>query len=215
MAISLVDPATRRRRQLRLTGALPRIALARGRRGWVCAAADVLTAMGVRVEVRAPEVAWPRPGAGRLVVANRVGALDDLALRTAVPDVVEQPEGPSPTGRLGRFRAGPFRDAAASGRPVCPVAIRYRTEEGGDPATLLVGDGLGTAVRRAVAIHGLVIEVHLLSALGAETGDPCTLAILAEYAIAAGLEGMPNVRPPDTRRCTGSPTVGQQHRAVE
>src|SRR3954465_9330286 len=81
MAISLVDPATRRRRQLRLTGALPRITLARGRRGSGGAAARLLTAAGVRVEVRAPAVAWPRQGAGRLVVANRVGALDDLALR--------------------------------------------------------------------------------------------------------------------------------------
>jgi 1-acyl-sn-glycerol-3-phosphate acyltransferase len=48
----------------------------------------LLTALGVRVEVHAGAVGWPRAGAGhgpgQLVVANRVGWLDDLALLTVV-----------------------------------------------------------------------------------------------------------------------------------
>jgi 1-acyl-sn-glycerol-3-phosphate acyltransferase len=55
------------------------------RRRAVCGAARVLTRLGVRVEVRAPVVAWPRTGPGPLLVANTVTALDPLALLTAVP----------------------------------------------------------------------------------------------------------------------------------
>ncbi|WP_222194711.1 lysophospholipid acyltransferase family protein [Modestobacter italicus] len=94
-----VDPATRRRRWLRLTGALAGagatalqapLTSARGRRRiLVCAAARVLTAVGVRVEVHSSPTAWPRAGAGRgpgqLVVSNHVSWVDDLAMLTVVP----------------------------------------------------------------------------------------------------------------------------------
>jgi len=94
-----VDAATRRRRVLRVAGALAGVAgaslraplvSARGRRRLLtCGAARVLTAAGVRVEVTSSPVAWPRTGAGRgpglLVVSNSVSWLDDLALLTVVP----------------------------------------------------------------------------------------------------------------------------------
>ena len=94
-----VDAATRRRRWRRLAVALAGAGTAslrapassaRGRRRLVvCAAARVLTAVGVRVEVHSSPTAWPRAGAGRgpgqLVVSNHVSWVDDLAVLTVVP----------------------------------------------------------------------------------------------------------------------------------
>ncbi|WP_369139110.1 lysophospholipid acyltransferase family protein [Modestobacter versicolor] len=106
------DPALRRHRWRRLTGALAgagvaalRVPLtgARGRRRLVvCAAARLLTAAGVRVEVHASPVAWPvaGPRSGPLVVANSVSWLDALALRTVVPGVPVVPR--EQAGRLVR-----------------------------------------------------------------------------------------------------------------
>lgn len=99
--VPTVDAATRRRRWLRLSGALAGTGVAALRAPWtgargrrrlvVCAAARLLTAAGVRVEVTAPAVAWPRAGAGRgpghLVVGNHVSWIDDLAMLTVVPGV--------------------------------------------------------------------------------------------------------------------------------
>jgi len=96
-----VEPALRRHRWTRLAGALAGIGAAsvraplvsaRGRRRLVvCAAARVLTAVGVRVEVHASPSAWPRTGGphgpGHLVVSNHVSWVDDLALLTVVPGV--------------------------------------------------------------------------------------------------------------------------------
>ncbi len=92
-----VDPVLQRRRRRRLAGALAgtavasarvRLTGARGRRRLVvCAAARVLTAAGVRVEVHASPVGWPRSATGSLVVANHVSWLDGLALLTVVPGV--------------------------------------------------------------------------------------------------------------------------------
>jgi 1-acyl-sn-glycerol-3-phosphate acyltransferase len=60
------------------------------RRRAVCGAARMLTGLGVRIDVRAPAVAWPRTGrgTGALLVANSVSPLDPLVLLTAVPGVV-------------------------------------------------------------------------------------------------------------------------------
>ncbi|KGH46907.1 hypothetical protein IN07_09575 [Modestobacter caceresii] len=99
--VPTVDAATRRRRWLRLGVALAGTGVAALRAPWtgargrrrlvVCAAARVLTAAGVRVEVTAPSAAWPRAGAGRgpghLVVSNHVSWVDDLAMLTVVPGV--------------------------------------------------------------------------------------------------------------------------------
>ncbi|TYP89543.1 lysophospholipid acyltransferase family protein [Blastococcus xanthinilyticus] len=89
-----VDRATRRRRLLRLTGVLIgtavriRVMSRAGRRTQrriaVCAAAGVLTALGVRVEVVNPSAPWPRTGRGHLVVSDSGTWLDELALLVAV-----------------------------------------------------------------------------------------------------------------------------------
>jgi 1-acyl-sn-glycerol-3-phosphate acyltransferase len=95
--VPTVDAAAQRHRWRRLAGALAGTAAAaarapltrtRGRRRLVvCAAARLLTAAGVRVEVHASPVGWPRAGAGHLVVANHVSWLDGLALLTVVRGV--------------------------------------------------------------------------------------------------------------------------------
>jgi 1-acyl-sn-glycerol-3-phosphate acyltransferase len=96
-----VTPALARRRWRRLTGALIGAGLAslraplassRGRRRMVVrAAAQMLTAAGVRVEVHSSPVAWPRTGwaygPGHLVVSNSISWVDDLALLTVIPGV--------------------------------------------------------------------------------------------------------------------------------
>jgi 1-acyl-sn-glycerol-3-phosphate acyltransferase len=114
-----VTPDLQRHRWLQLAGALAGAGIAslrapltgaRGRRRLaVCAAARVLTAAGVRVEVHASPVAWPRTGAGygpgHLVVSNSVSWLDGLALLTVVPGVpvAERQIGAWPVlGRLAR-----------------------------------------------------------------------------------------------------------------
>ena len=159
-------PALRRRRAVALAAALAR-ATARppagdGRRHAVCPAARLLTAAGVRVVVRPPATPWPT--GGKLVVANRVSWVDDLALRTAVAavptdegavwpglptvpvdrvaevlaggrSVLVRPEAGSGCGaEPGRFRAEPFAAALAAGVPVCPVVVRAR--RGGRPTTV-------------------------------------------------------------------------------
>src|SRR4051812_28877623 len=122
------------------------------RRAEVCAAAELLTALGARVSVRLPAAPWPRPGSGRVVVADRLGALDELVLRTVVPDRVLRTDDADPTGA------------------VCPVEVRYRTEDGDDLTDPLGGGDLGTAIRRAVAVRGLVIDVRLLPTAGGTAG---------------------------------------------
>lgn len=115
--------ATRRRRRVRLAGAVALAAIRalpvpsssrRRRRALVCSGAQLLSALGVRVEVHAPAVAWPR-GAGRLVVSNHISWLDDLALLTAVPGVpvakAEVATWPV-VGRLLRRADGIFLDRA-------------------------------------------------------------------------------------------------------
>src|SRR4051794_25372877 len=126
----------------RVATSLPPSPSARRRqRRTVVWSARLLTALGVRVEVRMPVAAWPPPGTGRLVVANRLGWIDELALATVVPDarpvdagdvvmrlrqgetVLVHPEtttsGPGP----GRFRPALLQPAAETGLPLCPVAI--------------------------------------------------------------------------------------------
>ena len=148
-AVPLVDVGTRRRRSQRLAlvrahrGAKRLVPRTSRRRAEVCTAAGLLTALGARVVVRPPAAPWPRPGSGRVVVADRLRPLDELVLRTVVPDRVLRTDEADPSGT------------------VCPVAVRYRTEDGDDLTALLGGD-LGTAIRRALSIRGLVIEVHQL-----------------------------------------------------
>jgi hypothetical protein len=218
-AAPTVPAAVRRRRRLRLAAVLAGTAVrslraplssTRGRRRLlVCAAARVLTATGVRVEVRPCPTGWPRAGAGHLVVANSVCWVDELATLTAVPGlpvanptvvrvaellsagqtVTVRPEERTPAGAgLGRFRPTLLQAAVATGAPVCPVAVRYRAAGGGAVADELNGLPLARSLARVVAARGLVVELHLLPALDPAGADPRELATLAEYAIAAVTE---------------------------
>ena len=79
------EPAAPSFRRLRTAAVLAGAGLRPGtsRRAAVCGAARLLTALGVRVRVQAPLVAWPRvrPGSpGLLVVADSGSDLAHLAL---------------------------------------------------------------------------------------------------------------------------------------
>jgi hypothetical protein len=141
-----VPPATQRRRRLRLARTLvghsvrTRLLPATERRKQrlqVCGAADTLTALGVRVQVFQPAIPWPR--SGRFVISDHVGRLGDLAVSTAV------------------------RGATDDGTVICPVAVRYRVE--GRPGYLTEAE-VPRRTAGIVAMHGLVVEVHCLPAVG-------------------------------------------------
>jgi 1-acyl-sn-glycerol-3-phosphate acyltransferase len=101
--------------------------------------------------------------------------------------VTVRPEGPH-GARLGRFRPAFFQAAVDTGAPVCPVAVRYRTE-GGAPARPPSDGPLWRSVAQVVGTRGLVVEVHLLPALEPSGTGRRELAVLAEYAVATVLEG--------------------------
>jgi hypothetical protein len=129
---------------------------------------------------------------------------------------------------LGRFRPALFQAAVDAGATVCPVAIRYRLEPGGDPTAVagyLADDPILRSLRRVVAARGLVVELHLLPALDATGGNRRELAALSEYAVAAVTEARapvvaahprpvrvppPVVPPAHTGRSPEPPTVGRR-----
>ena len=147
-------PATQRRRKLRLARALagvsvrsallPRSATRSRQRLQVCRAADILTALEVRVQLIGGAVPWPR--LGRVIVSDHTGWLGDLALSTAAPG----------TPVLGRdsTRVLPVGSVA------CPVALRYRTAAG-----YLAAEDIPRTLAEITAATGLVVEVHRLPAL--------------------------------------------------
>jgi len=106
--------------------------------------------------------------------------------------VLVTPEGTTWCGAgMGKFRPAMFQAAIDAGAAVRPVAIRYRTEDGGPTsAAAFVGpDSLIRSLRRVITTRGLVVEVHSLPALPARTStDRRALALLAEYSIAAVTE---------------------------
>ena len=166
-ALPTVDPTIRRRRRLRLAAALaslrvrtalvPEASLRRRQRVQVCGAARILTALGVRVRVVGPRTAWPRHRPCRLVVADDAGWLGTMALITTVPRTTEGWEDACRRALPGVGRAL-VADRGTSDAVACPVAFRYRTDEG-----LL--DRTPRSVAEIVAARGLVVEVHLLPAL--------------------------------------------------
>ena len=137
-----IPTATRRRRRLRLARTLvghsvrARLLPSTERRRQslrVCAAADTLTALGVRVQVFQPSTPWPR--SDRFIISDHVGRLGDLAVSTA------------------------FRAATDDGTVICPVAVRYRVE--GRPGYLRAHE-VPRRTAAIVAMNGLVVEVHCL-----------------------------------------------------
>ena len=145
------DRGLQRRRRLRLARTrvgmsvqnrlLPPVSANGRTRRLVCGAANTLTALGVRVEVRGPAIPWPRT---RIVVANGpIGALGKLAVATVLRDE-------------------PVRAAAdvPAGATVCPLLVRYRLE---GQAGYLSDDDVPRSSGEIVALRGLVVEVQLLS----------------------------------------------------
>ncbi|HLM04621.1 MAG TPA: hypothetical protein VK402_05465 [Blastococcus sp.] len=151
-------PSTQRLRRLRLARALagasvrsvlvPQASVRHRRRLAVCRAADTLTALGVRVRVIGPAVPWPR--SGRVIVSDSTGRLGDLALATMA-------QGAPIVGLDLPGRTVP------AGAAVCPVAVRYRLDDGEH----LPAERVPTSLRGIAAVRGLVVELHLLPALAA------------------------------------------------
>jgi hypothetical protein len=102
----------------------------------VCGAADILTALGVRVRVIPPPVPWPRTG--RFVISDHVGRLGDLAVSTA------------------------FLGATDDGTVICPVAVRYRVE---GRAGYLPPHEVPQRTAAIAALNGLVVEVLCLPSI--------------------------------------------------
>ncbi len=162
-----VDPTTRRLRRLRLAAALaslhlsavlvPETSVRRRQRGQVCGAARILTALGVRVRVVGPRTAWPRHRPCRLVVADDAGWLGTMAMITTVPRTTEGWEDACRRALPGVGRRL-VPDRGTDDAVACPVAFRYRTDEG-----LL--DRPPRTLAEIVATRGLVVEVHVLPAL--------------------------------------------------
>jgi hypothetical protein len=161
-----VDAATQQRRRLHwaatLAGVRARTALIpagsvkRRQSLQVCGAAQLLTALGVRVVVVQPQVPWPRNRPHRMVASNDAGLLGDLALLTAVPRTTHG--WAAVADRVLPVRT-PLRAAvpdAADAVP-CPVTVAFRTADG-PPATP------PRTLDDVAAIHGLVVEVRLLAA---------------------------------------------------
>lgn len=81
-----VSRGERARRWARISGVLAAAPAPRGR-GGPASAERALVAMGVTVEHHGPAVPWPSTGPGRLIVANHISWLDDVALLALLPGV--------------------------------------------------------------------------------------------------------------------------------
>lgn len=153
--------ALRRRRRMRLartlarasvrSALLPRRSTRSRQRLAVCRAADILSALGVRVQVVGGAVPWPR--VGRVVVSDSTGWLGNLALATAVPG----------TPVLG----GTTARVLPAGSVACPVVLRYRTAGGH-----LAARDVPRTPAEVAAVRDLVVEVHRLPALVPGPGVP-------------------------------------------
>lgn len=162
-----VAPATQQQRRLRyratLAGIRARAAVSaatsvqRRRALQICGAANLLTALGIRVQVVQPATPWPRERQHRLlVVENSAGVFGDLALLVGVPrtaagwtDVADRV---LPVRTPSR---PPLRDVTDA--VVCPVTIACRS--GAEPLLLPP-----RTVSEVIELRDLVIEVVLLPA---------------------------------------------------
>jgi hypothetical protein len=159
------DPLTQRRRRLRWsttlagvrarTSLIPAGSVRRRQSLQVCGAAQLLTALGVRVVVVQPSVPWPRNRPHRMVVSNDAGLPGDLALLTAVPRTTHG-------WAYVADRVIPVRTVLRAVEPaggdavLCPVRVTYRTPTG-PPATP------PRTLSDVAALRGLVVEVRLLT----------------------------------------------------
>ena len=155
-------PATQQQRRLRYSATLARL---RARaaltpagaipRLQVCGAANLLTALGVRVDVVQPATPWPRHRAHRLVVESTTGLLGDLALLTAVPRTTHG--WAAVADRVLPVRSlVPSAGPDPSGAVPCPVTVAYRTVHGPLPVP-------PRTLNEVVAIRDLLVEVRLLA----------------------------------------------------
>lgn len=134
----------RARAVLTPAGSIPRLQ--------VCGAANLLTALGVRVDVVAPATPWPRGRGHRLLVENSAGPLGDLALLVGVPRTAE---GWSDVAdRVLPLRPSRRAERQVTDAVLCPVTVGFRSAWGVAPRT---PDG-------TVAVRSPVIEVRLLDA---------------------------------------------------
>lgn len=185
-------------RRLRTAAVLAGAGLRPGasRRAAVCGAARLLTALGVRVRVHAPLVAWPRvrPGTpGVLVVADSGSDLAHLALVTAVPGTVAVDGGRR--GRHARTLRLPTvpetTDAIATALSAgTTVTVRPDATGRHSPAGFAAAAAVGAAVcpvavRSRPGAGVTVVELHLLPEVAGATGDPAALADGARRALAA------------------------------
>lgn len=104
------------------------------RRKIALGATELLTALGVRVEVVPPAAAWPEGGEGRLVVANHISWLDELALLSVVPAIpvakAEIAAWPI-VGLLARRMEAIFVDRTrVRGLPAAVAAVASRLRQG-------------------------------------------------------------------------------------
>jgi 1-acyl-sn-glycerol-3-phosphate acyltransferase len=168
---------------------------------WVDDVALMSLLSGIRPVAKAEVATWPVLGDA----ARRSGAVFlDRARMTRLPAAVAEvagiladggralvhPEGTTSCGaELGRFRPAFFQAALDAAVPVCPVALRYRTDDGSATAVAgyFGGDSLRRSLGRVAAARGLILEVHLLPPVEPR-GSRRELAALAEYAIAAVTE---------------------------
>lgn len=107
----------------------------------VCSAANMLTALGVRVDVRRPPVPWPR--ARYVVVTGSLGTLGALAVATVL-------------------RGEPIRpaDEVPMYTTVCPLLVCYRLNGRTD---YLAEHEVPRTAAEIAALGGLVVEVHHLA----------------------------------------------------
>jgi hypothetical protein len=122
----------------------------------VCGAANLLTALGIRVQVLQPTTPWPRDLQHRLQIDNAAGVFGELALLVGVPRTAagwaEIADRVLPTRAAARPALRRVTDAV-----VCPVTIGYRSATGPLPAP-------PRTLTEVLAARDLVIEVRLLPA---------------------------------------------------
>ncbi|MGY1745408.1 hypothetical protein [Blastococcus sp. SYSU D00695] len=190
-------PGVRSRRWIRTAAVLAGAGLrpTTSRRAAVCGAARLLTALGVRVRVRAPLVAWPRvhPGSpGLLVVADSSSDLAHLALTTAVPGTVAAERRPGRHARALRLPVLPATAEAIAAALSAGTTVTVRPgadgrlPAAGFAAAAEVGAPVcPVAVRSRPGAGVTVVELHLLPEVAGAAGDAAALAEGARRALTA------------------------------